>query len=1124
MTKPKTIPAGLERAIRVGDTKMLEVLLDGVCAKLDKSTLVWQVVAANGHPKVVPVLLGRDFDVDVQDSAGSTALMSAVCAGNPGMTAALLRAGADAEIRDKNDKTALMRAVMRRDSEVVKVLAEGGANLDASNESGWCALAYAAQKGYPDIADLLIRAGANPNAKVDGEPLLPLSDGIDAHTPGGHGDSEGTVRRSPELMEMPSESVLEIACSASNQAEAVLAALDSGKGNTRRNLEDWMMFLRSAVEGHVQTVDVLLKNGADLMEEGLVAAAEAGHPELVMRLLNAGAHVNVDGDSWALLWAIKWCKTRSLLFAGLDEKRRHYKSKKQASMVIDAAQARHEETVEVLLRAGAIVNPENGSEPGLVAAATEGQLEMAKALIRWGANANAVVEDKTALQWALVWMGMRQEKSQSPCRYAEVVKLLLDEGADTSVIDEEGRTPLMIVAEKEYAYGTEIMMSLLVAGADANTIDHEGRTPLMHATGGGWTTKSVELLLAAGADVNAVDHEGRTPLMGAAEGGTLKTIKMLLAAGADVNAVDQDGCTPLMHASITEKVELLLAAGADANAVDHAGRTPLIHAAISEASKVLKVLLAAGADANAVDQEGGTPLMVAAKWGTPKTIKLLLAAGADTNAADHAGRTPLMHAARTPQMYAAHGGNEENVKILLAAGADANATDHAGRTPLMYATHGGIVDSLASGGANVNHIDKQRQTPLMIATRTGLTEVVKRLLDFGSASSIRNENNQTLLMVAAELGHASTIAALSNRGIDTNATDQAGQTALIIAARKGYAETAKRREWWERKRGDPSDPIPELLKAGADVNARGSGGLTALMAAANAKNLETLKFFLKAGADIDAVDDHGQSALLQMAKKTSSLDDKPISDGYARVMEELLLWGADTSITDQKGNTALTYVVEGGDVKATELLLTCGADPNARRNRECSPLRIAIRTPTPGARLKILGHLEMVQKLLQWNANPNDTGENGKTLLIEATQKGDQAIALALIDAGADPNARDDANWTALIHAAKATCRVNRNRRLVERLVEAGANVHAENDAGETALIVAVKSAGKHGMTSVVDALVRAGARTDAKDKEGLTVIDHAKLQNNVKVLKYFGVNLSDLVHVVAPLRNSAGR
>ncbi|MEE0132727.1 MAG: ankyrin repeat domain-containing protein [Treponema sp.] len=79
---------------------------------------------------------------------------------------------------------------------------------------------------------------------------------------------------------------------------------------------------------------------------------------------------------------------------------------------------------------------------------------------------------------------------------------------------------------------TEIVKQLLECGADVNEKDEEGLTALMFATSHN-ATKSVELLLNAGAKINTRDIDGFTPLMYGIINGSLESVELLLKAGAN---------------------------------------------------------------------------------------------------------------------------------------------------------------------------------------------------------------------------------------------------------------------------------------------------------------------------------------------------------------------------------------------------------------------------------------------------------------------------------------------------------------------------------------------------------------------------------------------------------------
>jgi hypothetical protein len=190
--------------------------------------------------------------------------------------------------------------------------------------------------------------------------------------------------------------------------------------------------------------------------------------------------------------------------------------------------------------------------------------------------------------------------------HTEVVKLLLDRGANPRLKTEEGQTILHEAAKS----GVKELVSLAIrAGVKANEPDRRGLSPLFNLVANDKdSVDAAKVLLASGADPNAGSSEGITVLDIAAAQLAVGVTRVLIEKGAQVNCTDNTGSTPLHHVAVNvedaddedraiEIAKMLLKAGAKVNAMNHEGETPL-DLAISNSCERL---------ANSLRERGGKP-------------------------------------------------------------------------------------------------------------------------------------------------------------------------------------------------------------------------------------------------------------------------------------------------------------------------------------------------------------------------------------------------------------------------------------------------------------------------------------------------------------------------------------
>ncbi|GAB3379516.1 ankyrin repeat domain-containing protein [Spongiibacter taiwanensis] len=164
--------------------------------------------------------------------------------------------------------------------------------------------------------------------------------------------------------------------------------------------------------------------------------------------------------------------------------------------------------VDALLAAGYDPNvlSEGGATP-LYSAARANHIEVMKSLLAAGAKV-----DKGYGLWSPLNGALRTDAT------LDVVKILIDAGADLNTRNADGWTPLAMAARYRSAAHVEL---LLDAGADIEATNKHGMTPLYLALAGEDPAVAT-LLVERGASLSATTNEGKTILAYAAEKNGIK--------------------------------------------------------------------------------------------------------------------------------------------------------------------------------------------------------------------------------------------------------------------------------------------------------------------------------------------------------------------------------------------------------------------------------------------------------------------------------------------------------------------------------------------------------------------------------------------------------------------------
>lgn len=270
-----------------------------------------------------------------------------------------------------------------------------------------------------------------------------------------------------------------------------------------------------------------------------------------------------------------------------------------------------------------------------------------------------------------------------------------------------------------------------------------------------------------------------------------------------------------------------------------------------------------------------------------------------------------------------------------------------------------LVQQLLDGDANPDAPQSDGATALHWATYHEDTTITAALIAGGADVDAVNRLGASPLYLAAKSGNAELITILLNAGADPDVALPLGETPLMTASRSGTVAGVR-----------------ALLEAGADVNvSEQSRYQTALMWATAQGHVDVARLLVNAGADLEA-----------RSKVRSRLMFADASNGGA----------FDQGIMENLGGfTPLLFAASNGDVEMARLLLSAEANIEGLAGNGTSPLVVAAHS----------GHGELARLFLQQGADAN-TIEAGYNALHASILRGDLATVQALLEHGADPNAR----------------------------------------------------------------------------------------------------------------------
>jgi len=235
------------------------------------------------------------------------------------------------------------------------------------------------------------------------------------------------------------------------------------------------------------------------------------------------------------------------------------------------------------------------------------------------------------------------------CQFSKVAEVLIRHGANVNTKDLNGDTPLHSAL---LYHNTDNIRILLEGGADTELVNNIGRRPIHIAS----DSESLQLLLDHGARVDAQDRVGNAAIHFAVLSKDRDRVDVLLKAGCDVMVRNRAGSTPLhLVAGDINIAQMLLSSKADANGLDNAENSPLHLSVRGRHKEVARTLVSSGgADPHATNANGKSPLNLA----KDKEMKNILLGKEPSSAASSAPGTPSK-----PKDSTSNGGSSSNLSI-----------------------------------------------------------------------------------------------------------------------------------------------------------------------------------------------------------------------------------------------------------------------------------------------------------------------------------------------------------------------------------------------------------------------------------------------------------------------------
>lgn len=441
------------------------------------------------------------------------------------------------------------------------------------------------------------------------------------------------------------------------------------------------------------------------------------------------------------------------------------------------------------------------------------------------------------------------------------------------------------------------------------------------------------------------------------------------------------------------------------------GQNPLHLAACWNLSATSNALLEEGADPSAPDSQDWTPLHWACSYGHVAVMGVLVKGGAGLNKQDSQGWTPLF--------WAVFSGNIDVVKFLLANGARHQIRSILGWTALHWA--------ISRGEDSIVKVLLEHHTTYL-AEKKSRPKLLLRDLNYSQVIELAGEESLAPVDMAADMGDRELFDVLVTHlsATNSNIRDEAFNE---IWSKQNF-DTPVSNAWRTRTKSEMLYGMNTyVLNPTRNESTEPKLWKTKLLnSAIRDSKLPAMKLLIELGANVNRRDKVTPLHLAACMKDP-------------RYVMVLIANGADPSLIDLKGQTALHQAIINGYKQTVASLVDGGSDVNARIAASTGGYRWLDIECVERESSASVTPLMLVSGLLLSRWNKNETNPDAIS------------IGQILLSKGADPNLRDDHGMTALHYAC-----IRPNLSFITQLVAAGAKPNITDNQGETSIHILAKS------------------------------------------------------------------